>query len=466
MNCPYILYFALAVHSFAFHKSFGDLLGARLAFGEAHHHKAPRIKQHPTSSDVSLGGSGCVLGCGSFNDHLRTQSYNRAERVTHPEEQRNLAILAQDPIEPTAQLCAQEKDVPFREASASPERSIIEPPHAPRTPCEEIEFDAQVDLRYSHKVQKFARVAHIFHQSWHGIRSAAGTLPGHKIAIPHIELCHEHFENIVSQLATWNVEKAVFHGFSVEAEKILEHVSAAGVQCYLVWHGNLAQLVWEPEGQYFASAMRACQRGVFRRAHMLKFGMGDVFPNSYEPILLNSPPKTNKHRISPAFGGKSRRVLVPAFPDIRKNLHTNLVGAALSRLIDEVLYYARVQTIVPLTEKCTRIDYFGHDKHVEFLHLVDATINVTLIDCHPMVDLEALGAGAFALTGRLFLDALENHPFSKLSQIENPFDARGIGARLEYICAMNNIELQCVMEDYVEKLTQLSQDRYAEFLNL
>ena len=169
----------------------------------------------------------------------------------------------------------------------------------------------------------FSRVAHIFHQNWCGIRSAAGVQPGHKVAIPlDHPLKNADLLELVSHLKEWRVEKAAFHGFSHAAERVLRAVRAADIDCYLVWHGNLSQLVWEPEVQFFERALIACRQGFFRQAHMMKAGMGMVFPRTYEPMLLNCPPLTNRHRLVPAFAGKHKIALVSAFPDIRKNLHS------------------------------------------------------------------------------------------------------------------------------------------------
>jgi hypothetical protein len=199
---------------------------------------------------------------------------------------------------------------------------------------------------------------------------------------------------------------------------------------------------------------------------MLKAAMGQIFPRSYEPMLLNSPPLTRQARLVPAFGGKTTIALVPAYSDIRKNIYTSLVGAALAQSIDEVLYYSQGLGKFPATARCKRIAYSGHAKHLKLLHDIDAIVNVTTIDCHPMVDLEAVAAGAMTITGRLFLDALREHPYTKLSEIENPFDVRAISNRLDSLKSIGSGELAAITGDYVQQLVAISQDRYREFLDL
>jgi hypothetical protein len=71
-----------------------------------------------------------------------------------------------------------------------------------------------------------------------------------------------------------------------------------------------------------------------------------------------------------------------------------------------------------------------------------------------------------AVTGPLFLDALGEHPYTKLSQIDNPFDVRGIGGRLDALRDIAKGELAAIVEDYVQQLVSISQSRYCEFLEL
>jgi hypothetical protein len=338
---------------------------------------------------------------------------------------------------------------------------------SPRQLSSAIEFDVGGDCCYARNDRDFASIAHIFHQNWHGIRSAAGVQPGHKVAIPlQRPLDKGDLIKLVTQLEEWHIQKVVFHGFSDAAERAARTVHAAGIECYLVWHGNLSQLAWKPEAQFFERALTACRRGIFRRVHMMKSGMGMVFPRAYEPMLLNCPPITNRRRLVPAFTGNRKIALVPAFPDIRKNLHSSLLGAALSSSIQEILYYGKIHGVMPETARCKRVPYAGHHNHIAFLHDIDVSVNVTTIDCHPMVDMEALGAGAMVLSGPLFLDALAEHPFTALSVIANPFNVREIGKRLDYLSSMNNPELQDIISDYASEITRVSRKRYAEFLNL
>jgi hypothetical protein len=352
-------------------------------------------------------------------------------------------------------------------SSARSSSSIIEASPTPHVEDAEVSFDDVSDSRYSVIDSRFDKVVHIFHKQWHGIRSSAGVLPGHKIALPSPNdlLPHDIFF-LQEQLELWGITRAVFHGFSTAADRVLRVIAKAGVPSFLVWHGNLAQLVWEPEGQFFALAHTAAEQGLFRRAHMLKFGMEAVFPRGFRPMLVNSPPVTGRRRLVPAFGSARHLALVPAFPDIRKNLYSSLLGAAMSERINRVLYYADIQNIIPALQRCERTLYRNHDAHMSLLHDVDVVVNVTAIDCHPMVDLEALGAGSMALSGPIYLDTLEAHPYTRMSVISNPFSVSEICQRLNYLASMDNSELNEILLDYASAISSVSRSRYEEFLEL
>jgi hypothetical protein len=338
------------------------------------------------------------------------------------------------------------------------------PPHQL---ADSAEFNADIDCKHAPRDSRFDRTVHIFHQNWHGIRSAAGTLPGNKAAFPlHKGLAPADLIEIVSRFEGWGITKAVFHGFSYQAEKVLRAVTGAGIECYLVWHGNLAQLVWEPEAQYFEAASAACRSGRFLRAHMMKAGMEKIFTNGFRPMLVNRAPDLPRSRLVAPFAGDRVIALVPAHTDIRKNLHTNLVACATSEHISDVFYYASLAATPSILARCRQVSYSGHEGHLALLSGIDICVNVTVVDCHPMVDLEALGAGAMALSGPLNLDVLEEHEFTQLSTIQNPFSVEEIVERINRLAAMPKTEISAIIEDYKAKLNKICLSRYVEFLGL
>lgn len=325
-------------------------------------------------------------------------------------------------------------------------------------------FNAECDCRHAASDPRFASVVHVFHQNWHGIRSAVGGLPGNKVAVPQEYKLTAKDQTILSaQLEAWGARKAIFHGYSPATAPVLKTLCAEGIVCYLVWHGSLAQLALRPEVDFFEAALRLVNRGLFRRAHMLKAGMEFIFPNGFEPMLLNTVPFMNSVRLAPPFANGAAVALVPAHTDIWKNLHTSLIGAALSSA-KTVLHYGKVRGNIPILNRCRRIRYEGHERHLCLLTQIDATVNVTVIDCHPMVPLESLAAGIPCVTGPLFLDALQDHPYTIATTVANPFAVKDIAGRLNSLSAMNSSELTEIIEDYRSAIRNLSLDRYTEFL--
>ena len=337
---------------------------------------------------------------------------------------------------------------------------------SPRPCSPEILYDADCDRKYAVPDARFDGVMHVFHQKWHGIRTAAGVLPGRKIGVPqNYQARGKDRAALLAKAAEWGARKAVFHGYSPAVEPLLKTFCAEGIACYLVWHGNLAQLAWRPEVDFFSMAQRAAKRGLFRRAHMLKAGMRAIFPNSFEPMLVNCPPILKSGRISPPFSSRPTIALVPGYVEIRKNVHTSIIGCALSS-IESVLHYGRIRGDLAVLSRCKRIAYEDHDRHLMLLTQVDATVNVSVIDCHPMVEMEALAAGAMSVTGPLHLDTLQAHPYTKLSVIENPFDVEEIASRLDFLRQVKATEVADIVDDYRRAIRLVSMERYAEFLEI
>jgi hypothetical protein len=339
----------------------------------------------------------------------------------------------------------------------------------PRAITDKVECDSDIDIKYANNNSLFNDVAHVFHQNWHGIRSACGTLPGRKVAIPLRDKIQPFaLLGLAGQFQEWETKKVVFHGFSANSEIVLNSVMALGLQAYLVWHGNLAQLAWDHESSLYSLARTHAARGHFARCHTLKAGTTDMFDRAFSPMLLNQPPNMGDfNRLSPAFESGRRTVaLVPAFPDIRKNLHTNLAACALSLDIDVVNYYAKITVLPTVSDKYRKLRYLGHDRHLQSLATTDVTVNVTLIDCHPMVDLESLASETPTITGPLFLDGLQDHPYTILTEVENPFDVRMIQEALHTLKSMSGNELVDIMRDYTASLRRLSAERYALFLDI
>ncbi len=106
------------------------------------------------------------------------------------------------------------------------------------------------DTAYAHKLPAFKSVLHVFHGQWLGIRAAAGSLPGEKLAIDASgKLSRKQADGLVAEIGARKLTRIVAHGMSDSAALLVRRLSAAGLaeQTFLVHHGALTQWCYEPE---------------------------------------------------------------------------------------------------------------------------------------------------------------------------------------------------------------------------
>ncbi len=309
--------------------------------------------------------------------------------------------------------------------------------------------------------------AHVYHIEWLGIKSAVTALDGLKVPISYENgISQTQLSAIVEKIQKANVRRVVFHGFSGTAKRLLLILSRLGLDCYLVWHGNFAQLAWEPEVLYFADALEAARKGYFKRCHVMKASQSEIFPAAYNPMLPNVVPKNPYKRVSPPFSQNKTTAFIAATKDIRKNAYTNFYAATSSPQVDRVLHYMNVEKSIIDNAKLKRVRFKGPKLHLALQCEIDICINATVVDCLPMVDLEALSAGVPSITGPLFRDFLTDHPYVHLCEVVNPFDVSLIRDRIAYIAQIPTTELAEILQDFTKSLVRVSHERYEEFLNL
>ncbi|WP_237770828.1 hypothetical protein, partial [Pseudomonas citronellolis] len=117
-----------------------------------------------------------------------------------------------------------------------------------------------------------------------------------------------------------------------------------------------------------------------------------------------------------------------------------------------------------ISTKVKKVGYRDHASMLELMATMDIVLNVTTIDCHPMVDLEAMSVGTPCVRGPLFLDGLENHPYVRLTAIDNPMSVEDVARCIAQVLDTGERELVDLMDDYKRQLHELSAQRYAEFL--
>ena len=328
------------------------------------------------------------------------------------------------------------------------------------------EWNAAKDQRYSHKLPGFEHVLHIFNKQWLGIRAAAGSLPGCKLALDASHtLTKEEILSIIQNCDTHRVSRFVFHGMSDPIAQLIERISSSGLssRMFLVYHGSAVQWCYEPEQKLAFRALEFARAGSIKRIHFLKAGHESLVANSYKPLLLNMAPKTEVR----SARATSRSVLVPGSEGWIKNLHCNALGAAMTAGIDRVLHFSP-SILLPASyaRKLQHTPHIDRDATIRLMSCCSATLNVSLTECHPMVSLESEAVGTPCLRNPLLLDAHEDHPYVRLVEVSSPANPHEISRVLDRILTVPADETDEMIADYLERVKSTSADRYAEFLEL
>jgi SAM-dependent methyltransferase len=359
-----------------------------------------------------------------------------------------------------------------------PEETRVElPPPTFSGPAKQVpeladpEFDAHRDTRYANDVAGFEGVCHVFHKQWFGMRAAAGAMPGHKLAISA-----EHsptpamIEKVANRFEAAGINRVVVHGFSDPMAAFCKGLAACGVaELHLVWHGAPAMWVWEAERSLFHAVRRLGEQGVLRRIHVMRGGNHALAGRcGWAPQLLNMPPRLPVSA-STTSGRTVRKagqvVLSPSWNLVHKNIFTNVAAALQARGVDRVWVLAADITLPgPEGARIDVLPTLDQAAMLETMRLADIVTNVSLVDCHPMVELEALAVRTPCVRGRLFLDALEDHPYVRLTEVDNALSVDSIRERIEALVDTPRDEIDSLMADYHHQLVRVSAERYLDFL--
>lgn len=344
-------------------------------------------------------------------------------------------------------------------STASTPSSPEEPPYL---------FDAPRDTGLAHEDPRFRDVCHVFHQEWLGIRSAAGVLPGHKLAIrSDRRLRIRELEQVVRELDRRRVRVVILHAWSDTARELARILrSVTSTKLLVVWHGTTTQWAAPEERRLALDALTAAREGLVHEWRAIRRGMESlVEARRPAPQLLNAPPNV-RARVPRSPRRVERCVaLAPSWNDLRKNLVTNLLAAQAVPRIERTLYFAGdLELPTWLAPRLERRRHVNPRQTSELMGTVDLVLNATTIDCHPMVDLEALAVGTPAIRGPLFLDALDDHEYARETVVENVLSVADVARAIERVLSLPHDELDGMLVDYRSRLRSISLDRYAEFV--
>ncbi|CCD38273.1 Methyltransferase type 11 [Candidatus Paraburkholderia kirkii UZHbot1] len=339
------------------------------------------------------------------------------------------------------------------------------------SPERTFEWQATRDTMYANADERFGTVCHIFHHDWVGMRSAVGALPGWKLSISSANVMPvRDIEVIIGLLQHHRITKLVMHGISDSMYALSRSLTKVGYdQQYLVWHGTTTQWVWDDERRFAQRAIQMAREGKVRRFSAIRRGLGPIVgERNFAPQLVNMPPRfadgAVAHRV---HRGNACSALAPSWNDLRKNLATNVLAAQTVDRVSDIYVVAKNFDLPKwLAPKVCKVPYRDHTSMLEMMATMDIVLNVTTIDCHPMVDLEAMSVGTPCVRGPLFLDGLEDHAYVRATSVDNPMSVEGVGRCIDRVLGIEALELQGMVNDYKRALLELSRERYAEFLEI
>lgn len=329
-------------------------------------------------------------------------------------------------------------------------------------------WNAAQDTRYSHVNKKMENVIHVFHQEWHGIRAAAGSLPGIKLAIPETSLSDIDISSLVLQIVDKDASRIVFHGYSQNTGTLIRRLSNLGIKekLFFVFHGSPAQWWNEIERRFAFEAIECAQSGLLQSIHIMKNGM--ELPNAplFKPLLYNLSP------MHADFGSVAERseivsAFVPGWGNWIKNVFGTAFGASLSKNVQQVWAFATgLHLPSPLNEKLVLLAPTSREDTFKRYASATVTLNVSLIDCHPMVNVECQSVGRPCIRSDLNLDAYENHEYVKLVSVRHNNSPSDIRDAVDRTIRVPNSELTEMVYDYQRKIDAVGINRYIEFLQL
>lgn len=347
-------------------------------------------------------------------------------------------------------------------------RHLVDPIKRALTSRPVLDWNAPEDRDHAHLDSGFERVLHVFNRQWIGIRAAAGSLPGHKLAVDgKLPLGAPDVRAVARGLSDHGIERIVFHGMSGNLHKLIGQLAAAGLsrRMYLVYHGSVAQWCDAPERKLAFMALDAATRGQVHRIHVMKSGHDFVPGRSFTPLLLNMAPVPG---IGPRQDdGDVADILLPGTDAWCKNTHGSALGAAMTPGVDRVIHLMKgLELPQPFGVKLRHVAFVDRRSTFRLMAGSAATIYASLVECHPMVNLESEAVGTACIRNRLDLDVLEDHPYVRLVEVPDRASPRAISETLQKVLAVSTLERRDLIRDYLARLNSVALARYRDFLEL
>lgn len=331
-----------------------------------------------------------------------------------------------------------------------------------------LHFDAARDTQYataSHLA--FEGVLTVFTQEWVGVRAAAGSIPGAKLAISKSAVLDPPtIAALLNFLDDKKIHTVLVQGFSeglMRAAKAVR-IGRPETRICAVWHGAIAAWCLDDERALANAFLDLASRGVFDAISIMKRGAHLIHPKAVPYLVPNLPPRVGIRRLLAPGAAQKRTALFGSWNNTWKNMYANLLAAALSPRIDEIFTFAKAELPIREAHKIRQTNYGDRAQHFALLSTVDLALNATVVDCHPMIELEAISVGTPVLRAQLDLDFGAGHPFEQLMTVSSPHSIEELVETIERIASVPSSEISDIIEDYRKLVETTSFERYGRFL--
>ena len=335
-------------------------------------------------------------------------------------------------------------------------------------------FNEDRDVVVAHHDSSLDSVLHIFDQHWHGIRSATAGLPGGKLGISHQrDLTGEDIRHIEGLIFKHGFKVVCFQGFSEKADvlaSILHNDFGRDLRLYAVTHVTTSQFEHTFEMNMLTRIYDKVGKGVLTRAGSVKPNFHLFHPRTWRNCIINIPPDISSLRMSEA-AHEPGTVFIPVENTWRKNLYTQVIAAHGSSDVDRIMlinWPSHLDQILPLN-KLHLIGFQPLRGLLTHMGLSEVVMNVTLSECQPMTQLEALTVGTPTLTGPLRLPGFSDHPLGQLTEVSEVDDPGLLRKKLNAVLKEWRSDaggLLAMTSDFLKLRTAAGLNSYREFLQL
>lgn len=327
------------------------------------------------------------------------------------------------------------------------------------------------DIRYAHRHKSLDNILHVFHLGWHGIRSATGALPGHKLGIhPDKALTGSAIDRIFEFIEEQGVSHIVFQAYSIESAKlaaILRNHFGSNLHISNISHVTASQLRYKFEIDMIEIVNNQIDDSILDKRGSVKPDVNSLLRSCHKNLIYNCSPNLQFENKQP----DEKIAFIPIENIFRKNLFTNCIAALESEFIKEIWTVnspSHLSKIVDVSN-LKKIDFMNSEDLFSKMRKSSVVLNVTFAECQPMTQLEALACDTPCLTGALRLPVLENTALARITTVTAPDNVSAITKTIDAVMELTLADTQALNQmiaDYRNCALELTIESYKNFLGL